>query len=365
MDVRELTNLPTPDFTYDPSVPGACVTGVRPYRKGTFRLNSEQVSGRFVVHNYGHGGAGISLSWGCAAKVKDMVRQFLAGSPQTEAAVLGAGVMGLTAATMLLDLGLKVTIYADRKPVKTTSFKAGGQWAVSVVETAMNQQDLKAIIKTSYTTFKDSIGKGFGVSERPNYCPKPAEGLDMVLELLPGLLPARQRLSRLPFQNHTQPGFLYQTLLVEPPIFLPRLECDLRARDVTFVDKTFTSKADIFSTAPQKIIINCTGMGAKKLWNDTKMVGVRGYLAMLPAQPDLEYLYSRNGYMFPRSDHVVMGTTPDWDKEDEDLNPAECKKLVNIIAAAFGRAAPVPMPMNHIDHPCNRRLVDPRLSVSD
>ncbi|WP_049562295.1 FAD-dependent oxidoreductase [Nonomuraea sp. SBT364] len=365
MHVRELTNLPTPDFTFDPGVPGACVTGVRPYREGTFRLNSERVSGRFIVHNYGHGGAGISLSWGCAAKVKDIVRQFLTSSPETEVAVLGAGVMGLTAATRLLELGLKVKIFAARKPVDTTSFKAGGQWAVSVVETAMNQQDLKAIIKTSYTTFKDSIGKGFGVHERPNYCPKPAEGLDMVLDLLPGLLPARERLTRLPFQNHTQPGFLYQTLLVEPPVFLPRLQRDLETRGVTIVTKTFATKADILAAVPNKIIVNCTGMGAKKLWNDTKLVGVRGYLAMLPAQPALQYLYSRNGYLFPRSDHVVIGGTPDWNKEDEDLNPAECKKLVRLIAAAFGQAAPVPMPVNHIDHPCNRRLVDPRLSVSD
>ncbi|UBU10370.1 FAD-binding oxidoreductase [Nonomuraea gerenzanensis] len=365
MHVRELINLPTPDFSFDPSVPGACVTGVRPYRKGTFRLNYEQTSGRFIVHNYGHGGAGISLSWGCAAKVKDMVRQFLTTSPQTEAAVLGAGVMGLTAATMLLDLGLKIRIFSDRKLTDTTSFKAGGQWAVSVVETAMNQQDLKAIIKTSYTTFKDSIGKGFGVCERPNYCPKPADGLEMVLNLLPGLLPARRRLDRLPFQNHTQLGFLYQTLLIEPPIFLPRLKSDLEARGVTFVDKKFASKADIFATVPQKIIINCTGMGAKKLWNDTEMVGVRGYLAMLPAQPALQYLYSRNGYLFPRSDHVVIGGTTDRGKEDEDLNPAKCKELVDVIAAAFGQLAPVPMPIDHIDHPRNRRLVDPRLSVSD
>jgi D-amino-acid oxidase len=365
MRVRELTDLPTPDFAFDPSVPGACVTGVRPYREGTFRLDSERTSGRFIVHNYGHGGAGISLSWGCAAKVKDIVRQFLVASPQTEVAVLGAGVMGLTAATMLLDLGLRVTIFTDRKPVDTTSYKAGGQWAVSVVETAMNQQELKAIIKIAYTTFRDSIGKGFGVSERPNYSPKPVDGLDLVLDLLPGLLPDRQPLNHLPFQNHAQPGFLYQTLLIEPPIFIPRLERDLTARGATFVDKRFATKADVFASVPQKIIVNCTGLGAKKLWNDTKMVGVRGYLAMLPPQPKLQYLYSRNGYLFPRSDHVVIGGTTDWNKEDEILNPAKCKDLVRFIAAAFGQATPMPMPVDHIDHPCNRRLVDPRLSVSN
>ena len=54
---------------------------------------------KFIVHNYGHGGAGITLSWGCAAKVRDIVQQHLVGSPRTKVAVLGAGVMGLTAAT--------------------------------------------------------------------------------------------------------------------------------------------------------------------------------------------------------------------------------------------------------------------------
>src|SRR3954449_5860309 len=70
----EDADLPTPDFTFDADAPGACVAGVRPYRCGSYRLEAEAVSGGFVVHNYGHGGAGITLSWGCAAKVQDLVR---------------------------------------------------------------------------------------------------------------------------------------------------------------------------------------------------------------------------------------------------------------------------------------------------
>src|SRR3954452_42677 len=121
-------NLPTPDFTFDADQPGACIAGVRPYRNGSYRLDAETISGKFFVHNYGHGGAGITLSWGCAAKVRDIVQQHLATSHETKAAVLGAGVMGLTAATLLHRLGLNVKVYSDRKPNKTTSFKAGGQW---------------------------------------------------------------------------------------------------------------------------------------------------------------------------------------------------------------------------------------------
>jgi len=84
-------NLPTPDFTFDADQPGACIAGVRPYRNGSYRLDAETISNKFFVHNYGHGGAGITLSWGCASKVRDVVKSHLVGSPDTKVAVLGAG----------------------------------------------------------------------------------------------------------------------------------------------------------------------------------------------------------------------------------------------------------------------------------
>jgi len=38
--------------------------GLRPYRPGNVRLDAEPESN--IIHNYGHGGAGVTLSWGCA-----------------------------------------------------------------------------------------------------------------------------------------------------------------------------------------------------------------------------------------------------------------------------------------------------------
>ena len=78
-----MADLPTPDFSFDPSVAGACVAGVRPYRNGSYRLESETIGSKFIVHNYGHGGAGITLSWGCAAKVRDLVRDHLVDLART------------------------------------------------------------------------------------------------------------------------------------------------------------------------------------------------------------------------------------------------------------------------------------------
>ena len=44
--------------------------GLRPFRKSGVRLESDRLrDGRAVIHNYGHGGAGFTLSWGCAREV--------------------------------------------------------------------------------------------------------------------------------------------------------------------------------------------------------------------------------------------------------------------------------------------------------
>ena len=355
------TNLPTPDFTFDPTVPGACIAGVRPYRNGSYKLDHETAAGKFLVHNYGHGGAGITLSWGCAQQVRDIVAGQIAVSHDTTAAVLGAGVMGLTAATLLSDLGLSVAIYSDRKPVDTTSFKAGGQWAVSVIAYEGREQEFKKIVEDSYTRFSSDIGNDFGVYERPNYTPVPSKNLDVVLQLCPGLIPQPIPLTRLPFEGHTEPGFEYRTLLIEPPAFLKRLECDLLERGVSFVDRHFVSRTEVLTTITQNIIVNCTGMGAKDLFDDAAMVPITGQLALLPAQQNLNYLYGQNGYMFPRSDHVVIGGTFEENVNNEVPSPSVCDNLVTLMASHFGVVPAVPMPRIHIHHPDNAASVEPVL----
>jgi D-amino-acid oxidase len=47
--------------------------GLRPMRRQDVRL--EQESGTRIVHNYGHGGSGVTFSWGCALEVVDLAGQ--------------------------------------------------------------------------------------------------------------------------------------------------------------------------------------------------------------------------------------------------------------------------------------------------
>jgi D-amino-acid oxidase len=48
------------------------MAGVRPYRS-SIRCEVERDDGQFTIHNYGHGGSGVSLSWGCAHEVVSLV----------------------------------------------------------------------------------------------------------------------------------------------------------------------------------------------------------------------------------------------------------------------------------------------------
>jgi len=51
----------------------AARVGLRPFRRSGVRLERDQLpDGRIVIHNYGHGGSGFTLSWGCAREVVDL-----------------------------------------------------------------------------------------------------------------------------------------------------------------------------------------------------------------------------------------------------------------------------------------------------
>ena len=100
------------------------VAGLRPYRRPGFVVRVEQLGEKRLVHNYGHGGGGITLSWGSSKLATELGLQGHSGS----VAVLGSGVMGLSTARLIQEAGFAVTIYTAALPPDTTSNIAGGQF---------------------------------------------------------------------------------------------------------------------------------------------------------------------------------------------------------------------------------------------
>src|ERR1700692_1022300 len=81
---------------------------LRPFRAPGPRLDVERLGDKLVVHNYGHGGSGWSLSWGSSSIAVAKAMTF----GERDVAVIGCGALGLTSAILLQRAGAKVAIYA-------------------------------------------------------------------------------------------------------------------------------------------------------------------------------------------------------------------------------------------------------------
>jgi D-amino-acid oxidase len=69
-DTERIVNEAARALGLDPPPVLAEQVGLRPYRRLGVRVQREEVAdGRTVIHNYGHGGSGFTLSWGCAEEV--------------------------------------------------------------------------------------------------------------------------------------------------------------------------------------------------------------------------------------------------------------------------------------------------------
>jgi hypothetical protein len=91
--------------------------GLRPHRDTGFEVKTDKRDDKLIVHNYGHGGAGMSLAWGTGL----MAAELAADHPARQAAVIGCGSVGLTCARQLQRRGYQVTIYALAVPPNVTS----------------------------------------------------------------------------------------------------------------------------------------------------------------------------------------------------------------------------------------------------
>src|SRR3954471_18330078 len=99
--------------------------GLRPYRPDGFVVRHERLGDKILVHDYGHGGSGMTLCWGTAQMAIESVLYNLG----REAAVIGCGVIGLATGRLLQRRGVKVTIYAEKETPNTTSDVSGAFWA--------------------------------------------------------------------------------------------------------------------------------------------------------------------------------------------------------------------------------------------
>jgi glycine/D-amino acid oxidase-like deaminating enzyme len=87
----------------------------------------------------------------------------------------------------------------------------------------------------------------------------------------------------------------------------------------------------------EKLIFNCTGLGARTLFEDTGLMPIKGQLVFLLPQPELDYMtVGPNGiYMFPRHDGVLLGGSFDRGVDNTDIDPAVTARILQGNSALF------------------------------
>jgi glycine/D-amino acid oxidase-like deaminating enzyme len=298
----------------DPSLEIRRIAGLRPFRPSGFVVRREDHDGKILVHNYGHGGGGMTLSWGSS----DLAIRLAGPLAGVACAVIGGGVMGLSTAWLLLNRGAKVTLYTRDLPPDTTSNIAGAQvWPVSVYDSHRRSPEFSAQFveasRFSFRYFQSLVGPRRGVRWIPNYylSRNPPEngwlsGPGGVLhDLQIGFRDFGPGEHAFP-ANHVR---RFHTMLIEPAVYLDALLADVRTAGARIVVREFSQAAEILQL-PEAVLFNCSGLGAARLFGDPELIPIKGQLGVLMPQPGVDYnLIRGDSYMFPRADGIILGGT--------------------------------------------------------
>ncbi len=305
-----------------------------------------------MVHNYGHGGAGMSLAWGTGAMAADLALKH----KDRRAAVLGCGSPGLTAARQLQRRGFAVTIYTKTVPPDTTSNMSMASFTPTsgLVQAdkrtpAWDKQFRKAVddflppaaAARETPRLRRVLDRFLRRHRRSGCAPRMASNDDGgLLSDVPrpgaSVRSSAQASTRFP----TQYAVRTPSLNIEPSIYLDKLVADFLKAGGRIVIRTFDSPRDLM-TLPERVIVNSTGLGSLTLFNDQELVPVKGQLSLLVPQPDVRYRVgsrvtdadgeSINVSMNPRSDGIVIGNLQE--RGSWSLEPLDDVRDRNINAA--------------------------------
>jgi len=301
---------------------------LRPFRAAGPRIETEALGHKTVVHNYGHGGSGWSLSWGSAAEAVRLAQEAFAKKPSSpkKIAVIGAGALGLTAAITAQRAGADVTIYARERFPLVRSARATGSWTPDsrVAKTASVAPGFgdfwERMARTSLAMHQSFIGVAGNPVEWMDYYilhdAPPASPPPMDTTPDPGFIELGDRLSHimphgadlaadnLPFAASSVRRNVIMTFNVTD--YSHQLESDFQLAGGRFEYADFQSPADLLKLK-EHVLINCTGYGARALWKDETITPVRGQIVWLTPQEGVHYgMYHQGLSVLARRDGIVV-----------------------------------------------------------
>jgi glycine/D-amino acid oxidase-like deaminating enzyme len=336
----------------------------RPFRAAGPRLDVEQLGAKTLFHQYGHGGSGWSLSWGSAGVV---LEKLLARSQgERDIAIIGCGAIGLTTAIVAQRLGLRPTIYAKeqfpfvRSARATGSFTPDSRIALTSAADAGFPALWERMARESFTMYQSYLGlpgtpvewndsyvfsnltrdQIYASAERGN-----THGFASYSDRIDDLFPARRDLE---LRDGAKP-YKVKTALRKTRMkfniadYSRQLLDEFKIGGATIEPREFATPSDVASV-PQRLIVNCTGYGARKLWSDDSLIPVRGQIGWLPPQEGVNYAMALDNLIITgRRDGIAVQPTPQGDdtgwNDDSEVPDREAAKAGVMQLARFYETA--------------------------
>ncbi len=245
--------------------------------------------------------------------------------PSLEVVVIGAGVAGLSCASLLAEAGIGVEIWTAALPEHTTSSVAAAFWSPYLVEPLERVLPWAMVSYRRFATLVADPGTGVIWREALEVFPEPvpdptwANDVDEFRPARPDELP--------PGHGY---GYFFTGPVIDMSMYLPWLLAHVRAQGVRVIERRLDTLAP--ALAASKVVVNTTGLGARELVGDTRVFPVRGQV-LLREQVGLERVMSyENGpggitYIVPRGRDVILGGVADVHVEDLDENPEQTKSI--------------------------------------
>jgi hypothetical protein len=328
------------------------ITGVyvctRPFRAAGPRIEMERLGHKQIVHNYGHGGSGWSLSWGSSALAVELARS----TNVRELGVIGCGALGLTSAIVAQRAGLSVRIYAKALPPDVYSMRASGLWTpnsrICDAEHAGAFADRwETMARTSFGKYQSLLGvpgnpiqwiDGYALSDVPFaqrhivVADEPDYGEAQLSPRVDDLTPRSVELSadEHPFAQPYVRRFT--TLMFNISSYARLLMNDFLTAGGKIEVREFARPHDLM-LLKEHTLINATGYGARALFGDETIIPVRGQTARLIPQPEVTYgLSTADLSIVPRSDGVLVqrwGDSGNFNNADTTPNREASEQAVN------------------------------------
>ncbi len=245
--------------------------------------------------------------------------------------IIGAGIIGLTTAVHLAELGHELVVIAEHFSPNTISNKAAAIWF------PFKAEPKKKVVEWSKQTF----------SKLAEFAKDEKSGVDLVdlivfsdklayeKEWWEDALPenALINFNIRPHAKEYTSFYMLKAPFLEPQIHLGYLlnalrkskKCRFEERRITCLEKESTGC---------DVLINCTGYGAKQLLNDQDLIPVKGQIVVLENDGFScfyidDVVETEMAYIFTRKDSIILGGTAEEGVENEFVDEEESKKILD------------------------------------